>query len=511
MAAFRSPVMVGRDVELDRLLRVVADADHGHPRFVVVEGEAGIGKTRLTSELIARLPHGSDTALVLHGHGMVLPTGELPYGLLSEVVRDLTHRLGVDHVAGLLGSETEALADLVPSLGAVERPARPVDRAAVFGATAGLLRRLASDRLVVLWIDDLQWADTASLDVVEYVGRVATDTRLLILATVRVSGTTDDPFSGRLAALHELPRGDVVRLDRLSHQEIAAQVRHLVADESPDPGLVERVCRLSDGIPFLTEELVSSGVATTSGLPSSVRHLVLTRLPDLSVEARDVIDAAVVGEGHVHHRLLQRACGLDVARFSEAIGPSIDAGILEVSPDRQRYRFRHALLQEAVDQAMHPGRRVHWHERWARTLADGATPLSAHEAAILIAQHWSAAGDDPEALRSALDGARAAAQLSAAKQEAELWQRALTLWPAAAVDVHGVTRGELAVRSARALLFSAQFDELLPGCARCLLAPWGTRRSTPGAGSWSSSARTCSPSQGRRTSPHPACRTWSTG
>ena len=235
-----------------------------------------------------------------------------------------------------------------------------------------------------------------------------------------------------------------------------------MADGSPDPGLLERVCRLSDGIPFLAEELVSSGVATAPALPSSVRHLVLTRLPDLSAEARDVIDAAVVGEGHVHHRLLQRACGLDAAQFSEAIAPSIDAGILEVSQDRQRYRFRHALLQEALDQAMHPSRRMHWHERWARTLAEGAAPLSAHEAAILIAQHWSAAGDDDEALRSALDGARAAAQLSAPKQEAELWQRALSLWPANAADVHGVTRGELAVRTARALLFAAQFEELLP-------------------------------------------------
>ena len=227
MVVFRSPVMVGRDVELDRLLRVVADADHGQPRFVVIEGEAGIGKTRLAGELVARLALQSETALVLHGHGMVLPTGELPFGLLSEVVRDLTHRLGTDRVADLLGSETETLAALVPSLGDVERPSGPVDRAAVFGAMAGLLRRLATDRLVVLWIDDLQWADSASLDVVEYVGRVATDTRLVILATVRLSGATDDPFAGRLAALHELPHGEVLRLGRLSNHEIAAQVKSL--------------------------------------------------------------------------------------------------------------------------------------------------------------------------------------------------------------------------------------------------------------------------------------------
>ena len=86
--------MVGRTVELDRLGRVVAAAQRGEPAFVVIEGEAGIGKTRLASELIARLEAGREPPLVLRGHGVVVPSGELPFGLLSEVLRDLCHQTG---------------------------------------------------------------------------------------------------------------------------------------------------------------------------------------------------------------------------------------------------------------------------------------------------------------------------------------------------------------------------------------------------------------------------------
>ena len=205
-------------------------------------------------------------------------------------------------------------------------------------------------------------------------------------------------------------------------------------------------------------------MSTAAALPSSVRHLVLTRLPDLSPAARDVIDAAVVGEGHVHHRLLQRACELAPAEFTEAIGPSIDAGILEVSPT---VALRVPARPDAggLDEAHAPEPSDALARGWARTLAEGAAPLSAHETAILIAQHWSAAGDDDEALRSALGGARAAAQLSAPKQEAELVATGL-------VPVAGERRrrarshARRAGRSARALLFAAQAEELLPGAVR---------------------------------------------
>ena len=452
--------MVGRTAEADRVWQAVASAERGDPSFVVIEGEAGIGKTRLAAELVARLGARREPALVLSGHGIAVPSGELPFGLLSELLRDLSHRVGLEQLRALLGSEAYALAGLVPALdvGAV-RPG-PVDRTAVFGTTVDLLRQLSQDRLVVVWLDDLQWSDEASLDVFEYVGRVVHQGRLLLLTTVRLSNPGDDPFSRRLAELHALPRSHVVRLDRLKDEEVAEQVRHLLASDVR-PDAVARICRLSDGVPFLAEELVASGAAAESRLPSSVRRLVLTRLPELSADARDVIDAAVVGEGHVHHRLLLRASGMTPSRFEAAITPCIEAGIVEVSDDGDRYGFRHALMREVLEQAMHPSRRIQWHERWATALSEAFAPIPANQAAILVARHWDAAGADDAAWRSAIAAAHAASQLGAPAQEAELWEQAFRLWPPGVEHMDGVTLGEVAVKKVRAMLFAAQFDDVL--------------------------------------------------
>ena len=176
------------------------------------------------------------------------------------------------------------------------------------------------------------------------------------------------------------------------------------------------------------------------------------------------------------------------AEFSEAIGPSIDAGILEVSHDRQRYRFRHALLQEALDEAMHPSRRMHWHERWARTLTDGAAPLSAHEAAILVAQHWSAAGTTPRrcVARSTARGQRLSCprrsrRPSCGNGPCPCGRRTPPRCTESRAESWPFEPRELCCSRPSSRSFS-------PGCGPCLVAPRATRRWTHGAASWSSSA-----------------------
>ena len=463
MAVFRSPVMVGRDRELDRLRQIAVAVERAEPAFVVIEGEPGVGKTRLATEFAA----GLGSALVLSGHGVRLRSGDLPFGILSEVLRDLVRAVGVDRVTSVLGDEERVLVGLVPALAESRGEVGPVDRAGVFGAAAELLQRLAEDRLVVVILEDLQWADRESLDVVEYISRVAHDCRLLVVATVRTGDATEDRFADRLADLHRLPQREVVVLERLSRGAVAEQV-HLLLGPDGDEATVSRICRLSEGVPFLAEELAVSGVTGGRALPAAVRRLVLARLPELDEDARDVLDAATVGEAHAQHRLLRRVTGMDGSRFEAATAQAIGVGVLEVTEDGQAFRFRHVLLREALDQVMHPSRRIHLHQRWARTLGEDHAPLSATEAAIVVAQHWDAAGDVEETLRSAIPAAQASAQLSAAKQEAEFWQRAFGLWPADHEDVNGVGKGEVAVRLLRAREVAFQVGEALDWCRTTL-------------------------------------------
>ena len=144
------------------MLRGAADdARAGNGRVVLVEGEPGIGKTRLTSELVHELLTG----------------GELAYGVASELLRDLAHRFGDDRLRDLLSAHATALAPLHPPL--YPRPSdrsapdpAPVDRASIFAAFHSLLLGLSQDRLLCVSVDDLQWVDASSLDLLSYPGPV---------------------------------------------------------------------------------------------------------------------------------------------------------------------------------------------------------------------------------------------------------------------------------------------------------------------------------------------------
>jgi predicted ATPase len=154
----RSATTFGRDDELRQLLALADKARSGESISILVHGEAGVGKTRLVSDLGAGLREQGD--LVFAGHGVHLAGGEVPFGVLTESLRDLVRALGVDLVRGALGADAEHLAPLVPALRSGSR--RETDRARVISATADLLEALAAERLVCWVVEDLQWTDTAT-------------------------------------------------------------------------------------------------------------------------------------------------------------------------------------------------------------------------------------------------------------------------------------------------------------------------------------------------------------
>src|SRR4051812_30475930 len=146
----RSAVTVGRETEVDLLLAALAAADLGEVKVAVVEGEAGIGKTRLVRDLVSRVPDGT---VVAFGHGVPLSGESLSYGVAGDLLRSLVREVGVVPVREVLGPETSAVAPLVPRLAETGRGA--VDRFALYAATQDLLADLTADRLLVLVVEDL--------------------------------------------------------------------------------------------------------------------------------------------------------------------------------------------------------------------------------------------------------------------------------------------------------------------------------------------------------------------
>ncbi len=437
----RSATTFGRDDELRQLLTLAAKARAGAAMPVLVHGEAGVGKTRLVSDLVTALREHD--ALVFVGHGVHLAEGEVPFGVLSESLRDLVRSVGADAVRVLLGADAEQLSPLVPALRS--GPRIDADRARVISATADLIEALAADRLVCWVVEDLQWADTPTRDVFAYVTRFLTSAALLAVATWR----DEDDGPPRPSDL-----GEAIGLQRLGEDDAGA----LVADLAPglDASDRERVLQLSQGLPFMAEELVDSWRPGSGIDPDYLRRLVLTRLPDLSAAARDLVELASVGEGHLDVRLLEDGLGVDPAAIREAA----TAGILETDPGGRQLRFRHALLREAIVDAVPPGDRRRLHRRWAEALDadDGALTASARVTAQ--ATHWHEAQDPARALPALAEAVRTARRLPAPAMEYASLSRVLEWWDhvADASALTSLTREQVLVDTVSLGMTVSEFD-----------------------------------------------------
>ena len=190
-----SPTFVGRVEELQALeaaLKRAADAD---PTVVLVGGEAGVGKTRLVAELIARsIPDGTR---VLVGGCVPVGDGALPYAPIVEALRTLVGDLGVGAVRELVGPAWRELARLLPALGEPDRRGPPgqAAQARLFELLLGLLGRLGEQAPLVLVVEDLHWADRSTRDLLAFLVRNLRRERLLVVVTYR----DDEPGQQGLA------------------------------------------------------------------------------------------------------------------------------------------------------------------------------------------------------------------------------------------------------------------------------------------------------------------------
>ena len=206
-------------------------------------GEPGLGKSRLSSAVAGQVRERG--GLVLTSHGLSLDGGELPYGLVSELLHDLARQLGRPYLQDFLDDGLEALGPLARPESATA--GGKVDRVSVFAAVVELLRRLAAEQPVCWWIEDLQWSDQSSRDVVRYTSRVAEGCRLLLLATIRT-----DPSGAPPRELDDLvgdPGVVVLRLDPSGSEQVHELVAELMVDTDHSPETRERIVALSDASP----------------------------------------------------------------------------------------------------------------------------------------------------------------------------------------------------------------------------------------------------------------------
>jgi DNA-binding CsgD family transcriptional regulator/tetratricopeptide (TPR) repeat protein len=408
--------MVGRERELDELRTVAARVLEREPSTAVVIGEAGVGKSRLVSELVAELGHQG--WICAASHGVELAGGEIPLGAAAEMLRSLVRAVGVEEVRRAAGHEAQVLAAVLPALGRTgDTP--PVDRAEVVGAVLTLFETL--NRPVCWVLDDLQWMDDATCDLATYLSRVLADASVLLLATVRTKPDAPGDLPPELAGIGRA--GTVVTLGPLGPQAVAAQVaaipgHHLGARQ------VARICEVSDGLPFFVEQLVMSDGRVTG----SLRSVVLAGFQTLTPEARKLLSAAAVGEGILVPRFLRMVSGLG-ASFGPALDELRERGLLRPDHEGELLAFRHALLRETVDSSMLSDERRELHRIWGDVLETGlmATPGDPRLVMERARHRYAVGGDD--AFPAVLAAARAAELADDDEVRARWWERAFELWP----------------------------------------------------------------------------------
>ncbi|MFJ6936512.1 ATP-binding protein [Streptomyces sp. NPDC101132] len=445
-----SPVFVGRADELALLTDALARAATGEPQALLIGGEAGVGKTRLTEEFIAEA--GRRDAVVAVGGCVEIGAEGLPFAPFSTALRALRRRLPEELAAAAAGQEDE-LARILPELG--ETPRGPHDEestARLFELTARLLERLAADRTVVLVLEDLHWADTSTRHLLAYLFRTLAGGRLVIAATYRADDVhRRHPLRPLLAELDRLRTVRRLELSRFTRSEVRRQLAGILSSE-PDEAFVDRVFARSDGNAFFVEELVAcdeSGCRT--GLTESLRDLLLVRVEVLPEAAQRVARLVAEGGSTVEYPLLLAVSGMSEDALIDALRAAVGANILLATPDGDGYRFRHSLVREAVSDDLLPGERARVNRRYAEALEADDTLVRAEERVIRLASYWYYAHDPAKALPAVLEASVAARRRHAYSEQLRLLERAMDLWDSAPDEVRGALR-------------PADYTEVYPPC-----------------------------------------------
>jgi DNA-binding CsgD family transcriptional regulator len=410
--------LLDRTGERAEVSRFLGEAWSGGASLLLVAGEAGVGKSMLVRTVLAE-----------HGHealeGDANQDGTAPYGPIAAALRQLNRRSALRVRAPLRGQ----LAALLPELGPA--PAAG-DRESLFEAIRSALAETAASGPLTIVLDDLQWADHATLELLPRLARSLDGETVAMVAAYR---SDDVPRTHPLRRM----RAELRRSGRLREvvvepfdADTTAQLLSACLGAAASPELSAAVFDRTDGLPFFVEELGSALVAggrLTEGahglelaeghdlpIPDSVRDAILLRMATATPEARSAAMAAAVAGQEFSPSLVATAAGL--ARWPDELARL--GLIVESGPER--LRFRHALIRDACYGELPWARRAELHAKVAQLLERDDAP------AVVVAEHWVKAREPDRARHAFVTAARAFRDVHAYRDGAVAARRALELW-----------------------------------------------------------------------------------
>ena len=463
-----SPHFIGRARELARLAELTAQAARGEPSFALIGGESGVGKSRLLDEFAAAAAR--DGARVITGDCVDLGDAELPYAPLVGALRGI----GADELGRLLPRGASELSTLLPQLPGDTGELGPaaLTQARLFELLLSLLGGLGATAPLVLLIEDAHWADASTRDFLSFLIANSRSERLLLAISYR----TDElhrrhPLRAFLAEADRTRSVTRITLERFTKQELAQQLDGILG-HPPAPELVEELFRRAEGNAFFSEELLAVGGGSAEvRLPDDVRDALMLRIEALGADAQSTLRVAAAAGARVRHALLEAAAQQPRDALLAGLREAIAHHVLVQEHDSDVYRFRHALLREALLDDLLPGERGPLHAAIGRALAaDRSLSASGRSVAAELAAHWFAAHDLPAAFAASAQAGAEAEGMAAYAEANRHFERAAELWDAVSPQQRaGVPdRVELLRRAAEAIHFTGDTDRALALCRRAL-------------------------------------------
>lgn len=459
-----SRILVGRDREQQML----ADAAASPPALVLVEGEAGVGKSRLVRETLDRFAGESRRVLTGHCHPLREP---FLLGPVVEALKGIGDDVPIEPLSPVVG----ALHPLLPELAGVLPPEPPrvgdprADRHRVFRATRNLLVALGP---AICVLEDLHWADEGTMEFLAFLSSQPPDELTLVLTYRR----EDLPRSSRVEGLAACAPTEVLKatieLVPLGVSEVQELICEILDTDGVSTQLARHLHERTAGIPFVLEELIRLlrdrgeldvvtgkqrfGDLQQADVPPAVRQSMSERIERLTADARGMARAAAVLGVPAREGLLARVVGIPPIRAMRGLSGALSSALLVETGDGS-YGFRHALAAQAVyDETPAPERR-RLHQRAGETLEHGPGPRPYTQ----LARHFRLADRHKQWARYAEKAAETASSVGNARAAADLLEQALS-----ASEVSPAARVRIANKLARTAPYSEcpeRFVEPLQG------------------------------------------------
>ena len=445
------PLVVSRDAELDTLRRALELARAGRRQLCFVSGKAGIGKSTLVRTFLAGLNPSS--VLVARGACFEQHGAPEPYQAIIEAVTSLARSPRGAQALALLIRFAPTFVAQVPHWLSEEQLA-DVTRRAAGSNEARQLRELSeafeatcAQHPLVLVLEDLQWSDVATIDLVSRLGQREERAKLLVIATARHAELQrpDHPLTPVVRSLVARNGALALQLSKFDKDSVQSFIDRRFTDHDFAPELTDLVAKITGGTPLfvvsLLDELAGRNMlaeragrwSLTVSLdevrahrPASIKQLLDMQLDRLPAATQRVLEAASVVGAEFSTDLVAAALELSVEQVDDICDALARQSLfIHAEPDA-RYGVNHALVQEVCSERSSPARRQRWHRLVAEAIERG--PRAA-ESSLLLAKHFDAAGAAERAVPAYATAARQAGRRYATSDTIALCARALDLLP----------------------------------------------------------------------------------